>query len=187
MSRSSAGEGASDGLVGLTAQDLFPLVYDELRGLAALYMRNEQGDHELQPTALVHEIYLRLASSETSPWKTKSEFIAIAATAMRRVLVEHARKRDAAKRGGGQRPLSIDTRSSGLGITAASPDIDVIVLHEALQRLEVLHPRQGRLVELRIFGGLPVEEAATLMSVAASTAYKDWEMARAWLLRELGG
>ena len=167
--------------------ELFPIVYEELRGLAALYFKNEQPGHTLQPTAIVHETYLRLSADGPRPWKSKDEFLAIAASAMRRVLVDHARKRDAVKRGGGVRPLSIDIQSSGCAVLGNKPDVDLVSLDDALQRLGDLQPRQARLVELRLFAGMTTEAAAAEIDVAPSTAYKDWEMAKAWLLRELGG
>lgn len=189
MGVGSTSEEGSDGAdrAGTPARELFPRVYEELRGLAAHYIRSERAGHTLQPTALVHEAFLRLASDAARPWKTENEFIAIAASAMRHILVDHARKRDAIKRGGGDRPLTIDSRASGCGVVGPRAEVDLLALDEVLDRLESLHPRQARLVVLRVFGGLPVEAAAELMDVAPSTAYKDWDMARAWLLRELGG
>ncbi len=167
-------------------QELFARVYEELRGLAAVYIRDERAGHTLQPTALVHETYLKLA--QAGGWKSENEFIAVAASAMRRVLVDHARKRDAAKRGGGERRLSIDSHDTGgHGLIGRGQQLDVMTLDEALRKLEAIHPRQARLVELRVFGGLTVDAAAELVGVSVSTAFKDWEMARAWLLRELGG
>jgi RNA polymerase sigma factor (TIGR02999 family) len=184
----SGGEDPSGQPLARSTAELFPVVYEELRGLAALYFRDEQPGHTLQPTALVHETYLRLAADGARPWRSRDEFVAIAASAMRRVLVDHARKRGAIKRGGGARPLSIDVRASNCGLFAArANDVDFATLDDALCRLNDLEPRQARLVELRVFGGMTTEAAAHVIDVAPSTAYKDWEMAKAWLLRELGG
>lgn len=173
----------SKGRPGRPAGELFPHVYQELRTLAAAYMNKEQANHTLQPTALVHETFVRLAASGNCPWKSEAEFIAIAATVMRRVLVDHARRRDAAKRGGGRKALTIDSRGSAPA--HGSGEVDVLILDDALQVLETLHPRQARLVELRVFGGLSIEAAAMLLGVVPSTAYLDWDMAKAWLMRAM--
>jgi RNA polymerase sigma factor (TIGR02999 family) len=183
----SGGEDQPGEPLARSTAELFPVVYEELRGLAALYFRNEQAGHTLQPTALVHETYLRLAADGARPWRSRDEFVAIAASAMRRVLVDHARKRGAIKRGGGARTLSIDVHASGGDLFATrATEVDFATLDDALRRLNDLEPRQARLVELRVFGGLSTDAAAVLIDVAPSTAYKDWEMAKAWLLRELG-
>lgn len=171
---------------GVPARHAFPRLYEELRQLAGQYLQRERTGHSLQPTALVNEAFVRMANDRGCAWRTESGFIGIAATVMRQVLVDHARKHNAAKRGGGVPNLSIDTSGSNLG-TAEREAVDVLALDEALGRLKDLHPRQARLVELRVFGGLSVTAAAELAGVAPSTAHKDWEMARAWLLRHLGG
>jgi RNA polymerase sigma-70 factor (ECF subfamily) len=183
----AGGNGPRRTIAARTADELFPQIYDELRDLAAVYFQREQPGHTLQPTALVHETYLRLASDGARPWTNKDEFVALAASVMRRVLVDHARKRDTLKRGGGVRRFSIDVQSADCGDFGTGPDVDLLALDAALRRLSELQPRQARLVELRVFGGLSADAAAAAIDVAPSTAYKDWDMAKAWLLRELGG
>ena len=171
-----AGRGESAALAGLTA-----MVYDELRALAAAYLRHERAGHSLQPTALVHEAFLKLIDSSGVQATDRRHFFAIAANTMRRVLVEHARTKGAAKRGGGQRRVSLT------GIQTAGPDagVEIVALDEALQKLAALDERQARIVELRFFGGLSVDEVAELLGVSKRTVEGDWTMARAWLLREL--
>jgi RNA polymerase sigma factor (TIGR02999 family) len=163
------------------ASRLLPLVYDQLRALAARYMQTERRDHTLQPTALVHEAYLRLIDASRVDWQGKSHFFAIAATQMRRVLAEHARAHNAAKRGGGARKITLHDEA------AISPTgvIDMLALDEAMDRLTRESPRQCRVVELRFFGGLSVEETAHILDVSKSTVKGDWRVAKAWLAREL--
>lgn len=166
-----------------TTADAFAQVYQELRALAGLYLRRVRNAATLQPTALVHEAYVRLAGLPGARFRSKEEFLGLAASVMRRVLVDHARRRNAAKRGGGQRRLTID---SGCEDQRVGPGpIDLLVLDEALTRLHAMHARQARLVELRLFAGLTVDAAASMLGISPSTAFKDWEIARAWLLREL--
>jgi RNA polymerase sigma factor (TIGR02999 family) len=159
------------------------MVYDELRRLAAHYLKGERPDHTLQPTALVHEAYLRLVG-QSNVWQSRAHFFGIAARTMRRILVEHARRRNADKRGGG-------TVRVGPGIegSAASPEPDpeILALDEALTRLEGLDPQQARIVELRFFGGLSVEETAEVAEVSTATVKRKWRTARAWLRQELDG
>ena len=171
-----AGRGEAAALTGLTS-----LVYDELRALAAAYLRRERAGHSLQPTALVHEAFIRLIDSSGIKATDRRHFFAIAANTMRRVLVEHARTRGAAKRGGGQQRVTLT------GIQDAKPDADfeVVALDEALKKLAALDERQARIVELRFFGGLEVEEVADLLGVSKRTVEGDWTLARAWLYREL--
>jgi len=156
---------------------LIPLVYDELRRLADLYLRNERDGHTLQPTALVHEAYLRLSETNGQRIETRSHFFGAAAMAMRRVLVDHARKRRAAKR---EAPL----------VTSAEPafetPFDVLALNDALDRLAAISPERARVVELRYFGGLSIEEAAKVLRTSPTTVKRHWTFARAWLLRALG-
>lgn len=161
---------------------LFSSVYVELRRLARGVLRAERRDHTLQPTALVHEAYVRLAKSD-SPCTSRSHFFGIAASAMRRILVDHARARDAQKRGGGLARLTLETLEQAGQDPCAG--VDVLVLDDALTRLESLDPRQCEIVELRFFGGLSVEETATAMGVSERTVKRDWQMARAWLRREI--
>jgi RNA polymerase sigma-70 factor, ECF subfamily len=162
---------------------LLPVVYEELRRQAARAMRREAGEHTLQATALVHEAYLRLVDQRRVEWRSRAQFFGVAAQMMRRVLVDHARGRLAAKRGGGARRVTLD----GQGADAAAPDadVDVLALHEALERLAVLDPDQARLVELRYFAGLGIEETAEALGVSPATVKREWAVARAWLRREL--
>jgi len=160
---------------------LLPLVYDELRRLAAAYLRRERPGQTIQPTALVHEAYLRLLKDKPDRWQNRAHFCAIAAHSMRQILIERARARGALKRGGVQARVTLD---EGL-LAADSPHIDLLALDEALQRLEAIDPEQARLVELRFFGGLTIEEAAEAMNISAATVKRHWTIARAWLAREL--
>ena len=160
---------------------LLPLVYDELRRLAAAYLRRERPGQPIQATALVHEAYLRLLKDKPDRWQNRAHFCAIAAHSMRQILIERARARGALKRGGVQARVTLD---EGL-LAADSPHIDLLALDEALQRLEAIDPEQARLVELRFFGGLTIEEAAEAMNISAATVKRHWTIARAWLAREL--
>ena len=161
---------------------LIEAVYDELRRLARGYLRRERGDHSLAPTALVHEAYLKLVDQRQVHWQNRTHFFAIAAHVMRRLLVDHARAHGAAKRGDGAKvPLQ------DVNVRLDPPDIDVLALDAALERLATIDPRQSQLVELRFFGGLTVAETGTVLGVAPITVKRDWAMARAWLYRELRG
>jgi RNA polymerase sigma factor (TIGR02999 family) len=160
---------------------LLPLVYDELRRLAAAYLRRERPGQTIQATALVHEAYLRLLKDKPDRWQNRAHFCAIAAHSMRQILIERARARGSLKRGGVQARVTLD---EGL-LAADSPHIDLLALDEALQRLEAIDPEQARLVELRFFGGLTIEEAAEAMNISAATVKRHWTIARAWLAREL--
>lgn len=160
---------------------LLPLVYDELRRLAAAYLRRERPGQTLQPTALVHEAYLRLLKDKPGRWQNRAHFCAIAAHSMRQILIERARARGAVKRGGVQARVTLD---EGL-LPTQGPSIDLVALDEALQRLEAIDPEQARLVELRFFGGLTIEETAEAMNISAATVKRHWTVARAWLAREL--
>ena len=164
---------------------LLPLVYDELRKIAARYLRSERQDHTLQPTALVHEAYMRLADQRNVDWRNRAQFLGIAAQIMRRMLVDHARGHNAGKRGSGATKLSIDEALDAA--VDSSGAIDVQALDEALERLAELDEQQSRIVELRYFGGLSVEETAQVLGVSAPTVKRDWAMARAWLKRQLSG
>lgn len=163
---------------------LLPAVYAELRRQAARAMRREGSDHTLQTTALVHEAYLRLVDQDRVVWRSRAHFFGVAAQLMRRILVDHARGRHAAKRGGGLQRLALD---DGDAPTAAADTegIDVIALHEALERLATFDPVQARLVELRYFGGLNIDETADALDVSPATVKREWAIARAWLRREL--
>jgi RNA polymerase sigma factor (TIGR02999 family) len=161
---------------------LMPLVYGELRRLAAHYLRGERPGQTLQPTALVHEAYLRLLKDRPERWQNRAHFSAIAAHSMRQILIERARARDALKRGGGQPRVTFDE-----GLRAAAPEraIDLVALDAALTRLAALDAGQARIVELRFFGGLSIEETAEAVGVSPATVKRHWARARAWLAREL--
>lgn len=164
-------------------EELWPLVYRELRRLAAHYLRGERKDHTLQPTALVHEAYLRVLDMRHIDWQNRAHFIGLAAQMMRRVLVDHARARDAGKRGGGARPVSLSEADTLM--PAINPDL--LALGEALDRLEEAYPEKGRVVELRFFGGLSIEETAKVLGVSTPTVERDWRFAKAWLHAALTG
>jgi RNA polymerase sigma factor (TIGR02999 family) len=162
---------------------LFPVVYDELRQAAAAALRRERPEHTLQPTALVHETFLRLADDSRVWWENRSHFLAIASKVMRRILVEHARGRNAQKRGSGEVKRSLDDVDVAMPDTAGG--VDLVGLDDALAGLAALDPRQARIVELRFFGGLTVEETATVVGSSPRTVKRDWQVARAWLKREM--
>jgi len=160
---------------------LFPLVYDEFRALARSYLAGERSGHTLQPTALVHEAYMKLVDQRNVRWQNRNHFFAVGAIAMRRLLVDHARAHVREKRGGGQVPLEL-TEDVGLPVDSAE---SLIALDEALDRLAALDPRQAKVVELRFFAGLTVPEAAGALGLAPRTVEQEWTMAKAWLRREL--
>lgn len=162
------------------ADDLAPVVYNELRRLAAAYMRRERPGQTLQPTALVHEAYLRLARAGT-PWNDRNHFLGIAARSMRQILVERARARGAQKRWAGMDRVSLNESL----VSAAHDDAMLPALDEALSRLEALDPEQARIVELRYFVGLGIEETADALGISPATLKRRWALARAWLFREL--
>ena len=169
---------------GTAAAQLLPLVYDELRRLAAHFMRQERADHTLQPTALVHEAYVRLikpAGEEQIDWKNRSHFLGVAATAMRRVLVDHARARSTLKRGGDVTNVILDEPVAPSGVTC----FEVLSLDEALTKLGNMDPRAARVVEIRFFGGLTIDQTAAVLGVAHGTVEGKWAFAKAWLAREL--
>jgi RNA polymerase sigma factor (TIGR02999 family) len=160
---------------------LLPAVYDELRRLANHYLRGERPDHTLQPTALVHEAYLRLIDQRSVSWQNRAHFFGVAAQIMRRILVDHARSHISEKRGGQRRKLSLDEAVSW----ASERDLDLVALDDALTALSAFDERKGRIVELRFFGGLSVEETAEVLSVSPQTVLRDWSLAKAWLFNEL--
>jgi RNA polymerase sigma factor (TIGR02999 family) len=164
------------------ADDLLPLVYAELRRIAGAYMRRERPGQTLEPTALVHEAYMRLAGAGT-PWTDERHFVGIAARSMRQILVERARARGAQKRWAGLNRVSLH---ESLALAAHEDDM-LPALDEALERLEALDPEQARIVELRYFAGLGIEQAAAAMDMSPATLKRRWSLARAWLLRELSG
>lgn len=161
---------------------LMPLVEEELRRLARAYMRRERKDHTLQATALVNEAFVRLVDARGLAWQDRAHFIGVSARLMRRVLVDHARARGYAKRGGALQRVTLD----GAALVSPTPVIDLIDLDSALEALAATDPRKSRVVELRYFGGLSVQEAAEVLHVSADTIHRDWRLARLWLLRELG-
>ena len=160
---------------------LMPLVYDELRRLANNYLRREAVGHTLQPTALVNEAYLKLVGQKTN-WQNRAHFFAISAKLMRRILVDHARQRQAVKRGGSeQQRLSITSAET----IVKQPAVDLLALNEALDELAKMDQQQGRIVELKFFAGLSIEETAEVLGISHATVERDWKMARAWLRRQL--
>lgn len=161
--------------------ELLPMVYQELRAMAGLIFRGQRSDNTLQPTVLVHEVYLRLVDRDSAGWKGRAHFMATAAKAMRQVLIDHHRRRKADKRGAGWRAM----RLSVAQLEARNDEVDVVDLDDALKRLAELDERQGRLVEMRIFGGLEIEEIAEVLGVSRRTVQYDWRHARAWLRKTL--
>jgi len=160
---------------------LFPLVYAELRSLAARSLRRERPDHTLQATALANEAYLRLVKQTKVEWKDRAHFFAIAAQAIRRILVDHARKRGCEKRGGGLERVMLHPDISA----SVEPSDDIVALDEALKKLALKDARKAKVVELRFFGGLTVEESAEVLGIGARSVERDWRYARAWLFREV--
>ena len=174
--RASAGDSAA-------LHEFAPLVYAEMRGLADQALRQERPDHTLSPTALTHEAYLRLIDQKRVEWRHRGQFLAVAAQAMRRILVDHARARRAAKRGGGQ------PRVDGAVWPGADPgpELDLVALDDALAELAAFDPQQSRIVEMRFFGGLSIEEIATGLRISPATVKREWTLARAWLKLKLDG
>lgn len=164
-------------------EQLIPLVYQELRRLAARSMKSERGEHTLQPTALVHETYRKLIEQRRVRWQNRAHFLAVAATLMRRILVDHARRRAALRRAGHARGVSV--AEDVVRITPST--VDVIALDEALTELAGFDPHQARIVELRFFAGLSMTETAEAVGVSRATVHREWSMARAWLHRRLTG
>lgn len=158
-----------------------PALYDELRTMAAGYLRHERSGHTLQPTALVHESYLRLLNQHAVDWNDRLQFLSIAARMMRRILADHANARAAEKRGGGAPKLQLDEALEFCDNRA----ISIAAVDEALRDLEAMDPRQSQVVELRFFGGLTIEETAELMALSPTTVKREWEIARRWLQREI--
>ena len=165
---------------------LMPLVYDELRRLAASYLRRERPGQTLQATALVHEAYVRLIGEKSHTWQNRNHFLAIAALSMRQILVQRARARKATKRGGDPIRIELDDRLLPPSAAGEQDEVDLVALDGALEKLAELDPRQAKVVELRYFGGLSVGEAAAALDVSPATVKRDWTLARAWLKRELG-
>jgi len=162
-------------------EDVLPLVYRELRRRAAGYLRHERPDHTLQPTALVHEAYLRLVGQDRVAWRNRAQFYGVAAQMMRRILVDHARAHKAAKRPGAAMKVILDDRAGATNPRAW----DLLALDEALNKLEAFDPRLGQIVELRYFAGLSEAAVAEVMDISRSTVTREWQTARAWLFRQL--
>ena len=163
---------------------LLPLVYDELHRQAARYLRRERGDHTLQTTALIHEAYVKLIDQRNVQWQNRAHFFGIAANAMRRILVDYARTRKREKRGGNDVKLQLD---EAMNVSAGQQDIDLVALDEALDRLAGYDERQARIVELRYFSGMTEEETAEVLGISPATVRRDWNMAKAWLHKQLAG
>jgi RNA polymerase sigma factor (TIGR02999 family) len=163
--------------------ELYPLVYEELRRLARSYMKREPKGHTLQTTALINEAYVRLVDQKNVRWQNRKHFFAISAQMMRRILVDHARRYRHKKRGGGARKVSLDEAM----IVAAERSEEVLMLHEALNNLARMDPRRCQVVELRYFAGLNNQEIADILHISENTVMRDWNLARAWLYRQLGG
>jgi RNA polymerase sigma factor (TIGR02999 family) len=163
-------------------EGLLPLLYDELHRQAVRAFNRERAGHTLQPTALVNEVYLRLVNQDQTKWQNRAQFLGVAAQMMRRILVSHARARRAAKRGGGETRITLNE-----GLAAAPErDVNLLAVDEALTRLEAIDPEKSRMVELRFFSGLSVEETAEVMGVSPRTIDRQWQTAKAWLHREIG-
>jgi len=162
---------------------LMPVVYDELRAIAARYLSKERVGHTLQTTALVHEVYVRLVDQKKAQWADRAHFFAFAATLIRRILVDHARSRGAAKRGGERERVPLNEQT----IVVEDRDVNLLALDEAMNRLAKMDERKSRVVELRYFGGLGVAETAEALAVSPATIERDWSLARAWLHREVSG
>ena len=160
---------------------VMPVVYQELRRLAHHYMRNERAGHTLQTTALVNEAYMRLADYKKMRWESRAHFFAVAAQVMRRILVENARRRNFAKRGGGAQQVELDEAA----VVSAGRSAEVIAVDEALTELESWDARKGRIVELRFFGGLSIEETAEVLKISPTTVQREWRSAKAWLYRAI--
>jgi RNA polymerase sigma factor (TIGR02999 family) len=162
--------------------EMLPEVYDELRRLARIYLSRERPDHTLQPTELVHEAYMRLVAQHSVDWRNRAHFLGVAAQVIRRVLLHHAENRSAQKREGYSNRVTLDT---ALACLERDSTVDIQTLNRALERLAEVDARQGQIVELRVFGGLTVEETAEVMKLSAATVKRDWSVARLWLRKEL--
>jgi RNA polymerase sigma factor (TIGR02999 family) len=174
LARASGGDTA-------VLDQLLPLVYDELHELAQRHLRHERPGHTLQTTALVHEVYLKLVDQTSARWQNRAHFFAVAAMAMRRILVNHAKASGRLKRGGRRPRVPLDDEVAIIN----RADLDLVALDEALERLSAIDPRKARLVELRFFGGLTIEETGEVLSIAPATVKRDWTFAKTWLLREV--
>ena len=173
---------SSDAAAG-APEDLLPLVYGELRRLAASYLSRERPGHTLQPTALVHEAYMRLIEQRGVDWANRAHFMALAAVMMRRILVNYARDRAAGKRGRGAEHVPLTLAGEEIG----AAEVNLLDLHEALDRLSEIDPRKGQIVELKFFGGLTTDEIAETLGISPATVERDWKFARAWLYAAISG
>lgn len=162
--------------------ELLELVYEPLRVIAERHLHRERDGHTLQPTALVNELYLRMVDQRRVAWNDRSHFFAVAAKVMRRILVDHARRRNSNKRGGAVVPLTI---GAARDVAARGEDLDIVALDAALEQLEAIFPQQARIVELRFYAGLTIDETAEVLRVSPATISREWTMARAWLRRAL--
>jgi RNA polymerase sigma factor (TIGR02999 family) len=168
---------------GQALEKLTPLIYEQLHRAAQRYMVNERPGHTLQATALVHEVYLRLVDCERMDWQNRAHFFAVSAQLMRRILIDFARSRNYQKRGGGAAAVSLDEAL----IVSSEPDINLLTLDDALKALSAVDARKSKVVELKFFGGLSVEEIAEVLKVSTETVVRDWRISKSWLLREMGG
>jgi len=164
-------------------ETLMPLVYDELRQMASTFLRRERRQHTLQPTAIVHEVYLRLVDQQSVNWQSRAQFFGLASSLMRNILVDYARRHQALKRGGEQPKLTLSEADR----PGATPDLDLLALDEALTALAAIKPRHSRIVELRYFGGLTIEETVEVLGLSHATIEREWNFARAWLRHQLEG
>lgn len=162
--------------------ELLDLVYKPLRAIAERHLYREREGHTLQPTALVHELYLRFVEQRKVDWRDRTHFFGVAAQVMRRILVDHARRRNSDKRGGAQLPVTI---TAALEVFASEENFDVVALDLAMENLAAIFPQQARIVELRFYGGLTIDETAEAVGISAATVSREWTMARAWLRRAL--
>jgi RNA polymerase sigma factor (TIGR02999 family) len=166
-------------------EQLLPAIYEELHRQAGRAMRRESEEHTLQATALVHEAYLRLVDQRRAEWQNRAQFFGVAAQIMRRILVDHARAQHATKRGGAMQQITLSDANQAAAAQQDDNALDVLALHDALERLAAMDPEQARLVELRYFGGMNIEETAEALGVSPATVKREWAVARAWLRREL--
>lgn len=164
------------------ADSLIQIVYQELRKIAASYLRNQRPDHTLQPTALVHEAYMKLVDISDANWQDRAHFFAVAAQTMRHILIDHARAIAADKRGGGAQKLALD---EAVSFSTDNRDVDLLDLDEALKELATFDEKQSQIIELRFFGGLTVEETAEVMKISPATVKREWATARVWLFRKM--
>lgn len=166
---------------------LVPIVYTELRRIAHRRLGGERADHTLGTTELVHEAYLKLVNLDRLNWQNRAQFMAIVSRLMRQILVDYARRRRAARRGGGRPKVELEAVAEYVAATSREPTVEVLALHQALERLEEINDRHARIVECRFFGGMSIAETAEALSLSPATVKRDWVMARAWLNRELSG